>query len=1034
MQTKAIEFNGFVKAFGTYNRYRRILRHILKDTNTLLQNNSIPLQGNYEFNLQDHCLSEAEYALVSNTISNTLCFIVLGQSYKVKCQLINKLFGQTIIPVDTDWIKSGKTIVFKYGQKPQLSVALPDSFVIVEAEFENCKTAKENCQKWKEEFKLLENDIKEVEHGLVEISVHHSLLKGSKVILCGESSTNYDSVLENITTCTKGSMPLFLYALENLPLTEHDQINLKILSKHFLDSAVFFSHFIEESENFQPCRFGNKHCGNKHNNLNDKIRNILGNKENEIVTRRHTISCPEIQTLTDVAICSDLCNNKILLGLNNERLNVSANGNSMIKPCKCLMPMSTSFDVNQSVLSSKVTSSGDCIVHNIHNCSCLNSLLEAVKLEFECTCKRNCFKSENKPAEANQIVLDFENETKTVQSTLCSQNNTSYVSCNASQFDDNRLQNFAVYCFFTHVNHPKFQSKLLTFIRNMAKYYLIRPAKILNTFHSQMLDKSIDFAFELIRDLSITPRRVEYVRQKEFQLYFQLRQIVSKNQSEIQSIIESAKIDLHDSLLSLAESYEISTNLTNAQIKLIKRSIQELVLLRIKTHTAEKLNKSIQILRESFVGTLLRCLSCLESSNGAFTSVEGEDCASRHFTKILNTAYNVQVNVQSSLSVVSVVMDKLRQIIVNLSSAYNPAIDKSWKRNVAEEVLRNLSPKRLAKHICSQFQTRLNQSHSAFLNSLRHLELSHKCRLDNMEGSRYKVARVIAPSIAKLALESTSLIDGVLYGMPRMGREIGRGMYGVVYSCENWGLLNMCAVKSVAPPDEKHFNDLSLEFYYTRKLPPHPRLVQIHGSIIDESYNNGIGPPAVLLIMDRLHRDLYTSIKIGMSLCERLQVAVDVVEGIRFLHSQGLVHRDIKLKNVLLDHKGRAKITDLGFCKPGAMISGSIVGTPIHMPPELFSGNYSFSVDVYAFGILMWYLMAGTTRLPKNFELCTTKDHLWTAVRKGIRPERLPEFSNDIWELMQSCWARNPDDRPLLGNVEPKLKSMHVKSLHFSPK
>ncbi len=59
--------------------------------------------------------------------------------------------------------------------------------------------------------------------------------------------------------------------------------------------------------------------------------------------------------------------------------------------------------------------------------------------------------------------------------------------------------------------------------------------------------------------------------------------------------------------------------------------------------------------------------------------------------------------------------------------------------------------------------------------------------------------------------------DAVLYGrLLLLGEEIGRGQYGVVYSCAKWAKYEHLAVKSVVPSDEKHWNDLALEFHYTK--------------------------------------------------------------------------------------------------------------------------------------------------------------------------------------------------------------------------
>jgi len=97
-----------------------------------------------------------------------------------------------------------------------------------------------------------------------------------------------------------------------------------------------------------------------------------------------------------------------------------------------------------------------------------------------------------------------------------------------------------------------------------------------------------------------------------------------------------------------------------------------------------------------------------------------------------------------------------------------------------------------------------------------------------------------------------------------------------------------------------------------------------------------------------------------------------------------LIQKSLRCAFLLqLDYDNRAKLTDLGFCIPEAMMSGSIVGTPVHMAPELLSGHYDSSVDVYAFGILFWYICAGHVKLPLTFEQFQNKEQLWTGVKKG---------------------------------------------------
>ncbi|XP_061544550.1 dual serine/threonine and tyrosine protein kinase [Phyllopteryx taeniolatus] len=576
---------------------------------------------------------------------------------------------------------------------------------------------------------------------------------------------------------------------------------------------------------------------------------------------------------------------------------------------------------------------------------------------------------------------------------------------------------------------------LVPFTRQVLQNQQVEAASLLNGLHCRSLDLFINQAFDMQRDLQITPRRLEYTREKEGELFTSLMAIANRKQEEMKEMIVDTLSSMKEQLLEDAANLEftdiIVTNkgepVTSKEIKSCIHQIQELIVLRLNQAVANKLISSVDYLRESFVGTLERCLSSLEKSH-IDSSVH--NITSNHLKQLLNAAYHVEVTFHSGSSVTRLVWEQIKQIIHRITFVNPPAISHEWKRKVAQDAIESLSAAKLARSICSQFRTRLNSSHEAFAASLRQLEEGHTGRLERTEDLWLRVRKDHAPRLARLSLESRSLRDVLLHGKPKMGRELGRGQYGVVYLCDSWGGRYPCALKSVVPPDDKHWNDLALEFHYTRSLPKHERLVDLHGSVIDHTYGEG-SSIAVLLIMERLHRDLYTGLKAGLSLRERLQIALDVVEGIRFLHSQGLLHRDIKLKNVLLDKQNRAKITDLGFCKPEAMMSGSIVGTPIHMAPELFTGKYDNSVDVYAFGILFWYLCTGSVKLPEAFEKCSSKDQLWNNVKKGARPERLPSFDEECWQLMEACWNGDPSQRPLLGIVEPGLQSIMVRLCNY---
>jgi serine/threonine protein kinase len=270
---------------------------------------------------------------------------------------------------------------------------------------------------------------------------------------------------------------------------------------------------------------------------------------------------------------------------------------------------------------------------------------------------------------------------------------------------------------------------------------------------------------------------------------------------------------------------------------------------------------------------------------------------------------------------------------------------------------------------------------------------------------------------------------------------IGSGATGIVYL----GLYGerQVAIKEFDVTDDPDLKKIALEEAIIQTQIKHPNIINYYGFFErKQSYLDLVSSESVTLISDLYSRGtLFTSLhnsKVPVLYQTRLKWALQIASAFEYLSSMNITHRDLKPENILISDKNDAVVADFGFAKRLNTILTkkkfhTQIGSILWMAPEIFQGlDYSYPVDVYAYGILLFELLfKKRPYLQQDFnneELFKQRIIGIKSIINGneviqiLRPNLEGINSTDLdfdsskfsqyASLMKRCWDPDPKKRP----------------------
>ncbi|XP_041097105.1 serine/threonine-protein kinase TAO1 isoform X2 [Polyodon spathula] len=250
-------------------------------------------------------------------------------------------------------------------------------------------------------------------------------------------------------------------------------------------------------------------------------------------------------------------------------------------------------------------------------------------------------------------------------------------------------------------------------------------------------------------------------------------------------------------------------------------------------------------------------------------------------------------------------------------------------------------------------------------------------------------------------------------------REIGHGSFGAVYFARDVRTTEVVAIKKMSysgKQSNEKWQDIIKEVKFLQRVQ-HPNSIEYKGCYLREH--------TAWLVMEYCLGSASDLLEVHKKPLQEVEIAAithGALQGLAYLHSHNMIHRDIKAGNILLTEPGQVKLADFGSASI-ASPANSFVGTPYWMAPEVIlamdEGQYDGKVDVWSLGITCIEL---AERKPPLFNM-NAMSALYHIAQNESPTLQSNEWSEYFRNFVDSCLQKIPQDRP---NSEELLKHAFV--------